>query len=171
MKHNIHQVLLFVICSTVLSAAQLRNMVVDSDTPLKDVHEVSVFINMGATLPAPYVPDFERVKKQISQKLAKSNLKLVVDAKVADVVLVVTEYDVDAGSVTSINMTGNVGTSTSHDRICLADEIKAYKGGKQPTTDDAPIWSVNEYCGFSWPANRAMDKFLIAIKKAREVKK
>jgi hypothetical protein len=146
-------------------SAQMRNMAVDDSGAMKNVHRVAVFINLGTTSPAPYQPNFERAKKQIGDKLKKFDLELVADAASADLVLVATEYNVNTGATASAYSTGATTTAVATDRICLADEIKVFKGGKTPSTDDAPIWSANESCGFSWPLNRAMDKFRKAIRK------
>jgi hypothetical protein len=77
----------------------------------------------------------------------------------------VREYNVNAGATASAYSIGGSTTAVANDRICLADEMRVFKGGKEPSLEDAPIWSANESCGFSWPLNRAMDKFRKAIRK------
>ena len=67
---------------------------------------------------------------------------------VADIVIVVHERNEGANNVT----------------ICLGDEVDVFKGGKAPSESDTPVWSVNEYCGISWPLNRALDKLIKAMK-------
>jgi fructose-specific component phosphotransferase system IIB-like protein len=116
-------------------------------------------------LAAPYRPDFARAKKQISDKLQKQKLQMVVEPTDADVVLVANEFNQNQGAVASATTVGQTTNAVAHDMICLGDEIKVYKGGKTPSESDAPIWSVSEVCGFSWPLNRAMDKLAKVMKK------
>lgn len=141
--------------------AQMRNMAVDESAAMKNVHKVAIFINLGPAAAARYRPDFERAKKQIEKKLEKQKLRLVADPADADLVLVVTEYNTSTGAIAH----GNGTTAIATDLICLADEIKVYKGGKTPAAEDAPVWSASDSCGFSWPLNRLMDKFGKAINK------
>jgi hypothetical protein len=146
--------------------AQMRNMAVDDSGAMKNIKKVAVFINLGQALPAPYQPDFDRAKKQVGEKLAKYKLQLVANASDADAVLVVTEYDVNAGATASGYTYGSGTTAVVRDRICLADDVKVFKGGKEPSPADASIWQASDSCGFSWPLNRLMDKFAKALKKA-----
>src|SRR5690348_17341836 len=120
--------------------AQMRNMAVDDSAAMKNVNKVAVFINLGTTMAAPYQPDFERAKKQIGEKLGKFKLELVPNAADADLVLVVTEFNQNAGAVASGYSYGGTTTAVARDKICLADEIKVFKGGKVPTSEEAPIW-------------------------------
>lgn len=146
------------------SFAQTRNMAVDATHVLKSAKKVAVFINLGPPAAAPYRPNFERAKKQISAKLAKQKLQLVLDPADADIVLVAHEFNSDMGATASATTIGTTTTATAQERICLGDELKVYAGGKTPSESDAPIWSVSEVCGFSWPLNRAMDKLAKAMK-------
>jgi|GEM_PF-6544781 len=147
------------------SFAQMRNMAEDNSTSMKQAKKVAVFINLGTSLPGWYQPSYERAKKLVGEKLTKQKLELVAKASDADLVLVVVEYNVNAGTSASAQSVGGTTTVHAQDHNCLADDLKVYKGGKQPTPDDSPIWSANESCGWSWPLNRAMDKLGKAMKK------
>jgi hypothetical protein len=129
--------------------AQLQNMATDDKLP-KSVKKVAVFIEIGQGEAAKYIPDFARAKKQVSEKLAKAKLQVAADPTDADLVLVVHELNEGA-------TTGEFAT------VCLGDKVEVFKGGKTPSESDTPIWSVNEYCGISWPLNRAMDKLTKAL--------
>ncbi len=155
----------FLLIGTGICVAQMRNMAVDDSGAMKNVKRVAVFINLGPAMPAPYEPDFDRAKKQIGEKLAKQKLDLVADPADADLVLVVTEFNINAGAIASAYTYGSSTTAVARDRICLGDEVKVFKGGKKPAQDDAPIWSASDSCGFSWPLNRLMDKFGKTLKK------
>ena len=144
---------------------QLRNMAVDETQILRDAKKVAVFIKVGIPAAAPYRPDFERAKKQIGAKLAKQKLQIVVGPAEADIVIVATEFNADRGATTGATTNGQTTTAVTHDMICLGDEINVFRGGKEPSDSDVPIWSVSEVCGFSWPLNRAMDKLAKAMKK------
>lgn len=144
---------------------QLRNMAVDETQILKNARKVAVFINLEPPAAAPYRPDFARAKKQISEKLTKQKLQLVVEPAEADVILVATEFNESRGTTASTTTYGQTTTAVAHDVICLGDEVKVFKGGKAPSKGDAPIWSASEVCRFSWPLNRAMDKLAKAMKK------
>lgn len=146
-------------------AGQLRNMAVDETHVLKTAKKVAVFINIGPPAAAPYLPDFARAKKQIGEKLAKQKLQLVIEPADADIILVATEFNENRGSTASATTYGQTTTAVTHDMICLGDEIKVFHGGRAPSETDAPIWSISEVCGFSWPLNRAMDKLAKAMKK------
>jgi hypothetical protein len=150
------------------AAGQLRNMAVDDTQALKTAKKVAVFINLGPPAAAPYRPDFARAKKQISEKLAKQKLQLVVEPADADIVLVATEFNENRGATASATTYGQTTTAVAHDVICLGDEIKVFKGGKAPAEGDTPIWSASEVCGFSWPLNRAMDKLAKAMRITKE---
>jgi hypothetical protein len=141
------------ICALVLlassSVGQLQNIVVDDGSAiLKSAKKAAVFIELGTPGAASYVPDFARAKKQTNEKLAKTNLQVVASPADADIVIVVHELNEGANKVT----------------ICLGDKVEVFKGGKAPTESDTPVWSVNEYCGISWPLNRALDKLIKAMK-------
>jgi hypothetical protein len=128
---------------------QLQNIVVDDgDATLKSAKKAAVFIELGAPGAASYVPDFARAKKQTYEKLAKTRLQVVASPADADIVIVVHELNEGANKVT----------------ICLGDKVDVFKGGKAPVESDTPVWSVNEYCGISWPLNRALDKLIKAMK-------
>ncbi|HEY0308971.1 MAG TPA: hypothetical protein VGB94_12490 [Acidobacteriaceae bacterium] len=148
---------LLVLGAFVQCFGQLHNMAgngdIDSNAILRSAEKVAVFIELGPPATAPYVPDFARAKKQISDKLAKAKLNTVVNPADADIVIVV--HEINEGSV------GNSFKDTS----CLGDKVDVFKGGHVPADSDAPIFSVNEYCGISWPLNRAMDKLLKAMKR------
>lgn len=147
------------------NAAQLRNAAVDETVVLKSAKKVAVFINLGNPAAAPYRPDFARAQKQITEKLTKQKLQLVVEPADADIVLVAREFNENRGAVASATTIGQTTTAVAQDFICLGDEIKVFKGGKAPSESDAPIWSTTEVCGFSWPLNRAMDNLAKARKK------
>jgi hypothetical protein len=115
---------------------------------LKSAKKVAVLIEVGPPAAAYYIPDFPRAKKQMSQKLARVKLIVVTDPIDADVVIVVHEQNEGANNVT----------------ICLGDKLDVFKGGKAPAESDIPLFSVNEYCGVTWPLNRAMDKLIKAMK-------
>ena len=137
--------LMFAIFLSSTCIGQMQNMGVDASKAMKNVSKVAVYFNVGAVAGVRYLPDSERAKKQISEKLTKQKLQLVASSVDADLILVVTEYN------------------TEND--CLADEIKVFKGGRSLLPDDSPIWSTNDSCGVSWPLNRAMDKFGKALKR------
>ena len=122
--------------------SQMQNMAEDHSGDMKNAHKVAVFINLGPTSPAPYQPNFDRAKKQIGEKLEKQKLQLVLDPKDADLILVVNEYNASAGAVASSHSYGSTTTTVAHDRVCLGDELKVFKGRKMPLPDDA----VNLVC-------------------------
>ena len=132
------------LCS--LANAQLQNIATDEKLP-KSVKKVAVFIEVGPGEAAAYIPDYARAKKQVSEKLAKAKLQVVAGPTDAEIVLVVHELNEGATSAT----------------VCLGDKLDVFKGGKPPSESDTPIWSVNEYCGISWPQNLAMDKLIKAL--------
>jgi hypothetical protein len=134
---------------SVSAQAQLQNMTTDDKLP-KSVKTVAVFFEIGRGEAAKYIPDFARAKRQVSEKLAKAKLQVAADPTDADIVLVVHELNEGA-------TTGQFAT------VCLGDKLDVFKGGKIPSESDTPIWSVNEYCGISWPLNRAMDKLTKAL--------
>ncbi|MFZ0395840.1 MAG: hypothetical protein WCF17_02665 [Terracidiphilus sp.] len=147
---------LFAVAASASCFCQLRNMVTDAvtdpDGTLRSAKKVAVFIELGTPVDsqgAYYVPDFARAKKQVTEKLKKAKLEAVANPSEADVVIVVHEVNEGANTVT----------------ICLGDKLDVYKGGRIPAKSDTPIFSVNEYCGISWPLNRAMDKLLRAMKR------
>ena len=115
---------------------------------LKSAKKVAVLIEVGVPAAAYYIPDFPRAKKQMAEKLAKTKLIVVANPVDSDIVIVVHEQNEGANNVT----------------ICLGDKLEVFKGGKAPTESDIPIFSVNEYCGVTWPLNRAMDKLIKAMK-------
>jgi hypothetical protein len=156
---------LFVALFVSSSGGQLRNMAVDETQVLRAAKTVAVFIKLGPPAAAPYRPDFERARKQISVKLAKQKLQVVVEPVDADIVVVVTEFNEDRGATASATTYGQTTTAIAHDVICLGDEVKVFRGGKAPSDSDIPIWSASEVCGFSWPLNRAMDRLAKAMKK------
>jgi hypothetical protein len=129
-----------------LANAQLQNIATDEKLP-KSVKKVAVFIEIGPGEAAAYIPDYARAKKQVSEKLAKAKLQVVAAPTDAEIVLVVHEL--------------NEGATTA--TVCLGDKVDVFKGWKAPSDSDTPIWSVNEYCGISWPLNRAMDKLIKAL--------
>jgi hypothetical protein len=135
------------LCS--LAKAQLQNIATDEKLP-KSVKKVAVFIEVGPGEAAAYIPDYARAKKQVSEKLAKANLQVVAGPTDAEIVLVV--HELNEGATTGARAT-----------VCLGDKLDVFKGGKAPSDSDTPIWSVNEYCGISWPLNRAMDKLIKAL--------
>jgi hypothetical protein len=150
----------FVITASVICFGQLQNMVTtdaaDDSKLLKTAKTVAVFIDVGKPVDsqgALYIPDFVRAKKQVSEKLSKAGLVAVANPTSADIVIVVHEV--------------NEGETQWADKktICLGDKLDVFKGGKVPSESDTPIFTVNEYCGISWPLNRAMDKLINAIKK------
>ena len=141
---------------TANSFAQMTNMADDTQV-LKSAKKVAVFINLDRPAAARWRPDLQRAKKQMTEKLAKQKLQLVQNPADADIVLVVREFNSDSGSGVAVGTTYN-------ETICLGDELKVYAGGKTPSEDDAPIWSVSEAFGFSWPLNRALDKLAKAMK-------
>jgi hypothetical protein len=134
-----------------LVSAQLQNIVTDDKLP-KSVKKVAVFIETGPGEAATYIPDFARAKRQVSEKLAKAKLQVVASANDAELVLVVHELNEGA-------------TTGAHATVCLGDKLEAFKGGRNPSDSDTPIWTVNEYCGISWPLNRAMDKLIKALEQ------
>jgi hypothetical protein len=143
----------FVLAVSLTSVGQLQNIAGDDGSAiLKSATKAAVFIELGTPDAASYVPDFARAKKQTSEKLAKTRLQVVANPADADIVIVVHEL--------------NEGASHLGDRvsICLGDKVEVFKGGKAPTESDTPVWSVNEYCGISWPLNRALDKLIKAMK-------
>jgi hypothetical protein len=153
---NVILTYMFVLTTSVTCFGQLQNMVTgdvaDVKGLLKSAKNVAVFIELGtpaAAQTAYYVPDFARAKKQVSEKLAKAGLVAVANPADADIVIVVHE----------INEGGTGGA------ICLGDKLDVFKGGKAPSESDAPIFSANEYCGLSWPLNRAMDRLIKAMKR------
>jgi hypothetical protein len=112
---------------------------------LKTAKKVAVFINLGPPAAAPYRPDFDRAKKQISAKLAKQKLQLVEHPADADIVLVAREFNSDSGAATaSATSYGNTTTAVAHNTICLGDEVKVFNGGKTPSETDTPIFLVSE---------------------------
>jgi hypothetical protein len=152
------------------ASGQLRNAADDYTGVLKAAKKVAVFIDvgtpaLGTPTAGPYRPDFARAKKQITEKLSKQNLKLVVESSDADIVLVAREFNESDGAVASATSLGPTTTAVAQDLICLGDEVKVFKGGKAPSEADTPIWSTTEVCGFSWPLNRAMDKLAKLIKQ------
>lgn len=153
---NLILICLFALATPALCSCQLQNMVTgegsDPGGILKSAKKVSVFIEIGTPVEsqgAYYIPDFSRAKKQVSEKLTKSRLEVVANPAEADVVIVVHEVNEGANKVT----------------ICLGDKVEVFKGGKPPSSSDTPIFSVNEYCGISWPLNRAMDKLIKTMKR------
>ncbi len=141
----------FVVSIFVNCVGQLQNMITDGDELLKSAKKVSVFIELGhpaSPAAARYLPDFARAKRQVAEKLSKAKLETAANPADADIVIVVHEL--------------NEGTNGA--TICLGDELDVFKGGKAPSESDTPIWSVNEYCGISWPLNRALDKLIKAMK-------
>ncbi len=155
-------VLAMLVCDGI---GQLRNMAIDETQVLKNAKKVAVFIDLKPPAAAPYRPDFERAKKQITEKLAKMKLQVVQQPSEADVVLVATEFNEDRGAVASATSYGQTTTAIAKETICLGDELKVFKGGKAPSDGDSPIWSTSEVCGFSWPLNRALDKLAKAVKR------
>jgi hypothetical protein len=129
-----------------LASAQLQNIATDEKLP-KSVKKVAVFIEVGPGEAAAYIPDYARAKKQVSEKLAKANLQVAAGPTDADIVLVVHELNEGA----------------THATVCLGDKLDVFKGGKPPSDGETPLWTVNEYCGISWPLNRAMDKLIKAL--------
>ncbi|MGB9106600.1 MAG: hypothetical protein WCC59_17745 [Terriglobales bacterium] len=145
---------------------QMRNMAVNDTNVLKNAGKIAVFINLGQPAAARYRPDFDRAKKQISKKLAESKLELVETPEDADIVLVVNEFNSANGvAIGSASTYGQTTAGVMQSMICLADEVRVFKGGRRPQPEDAPIWSASEACGWSWPLNRAMDKLAKAMKK------
>jgi hypothetical protein len=143
----------FVIVASLASVGQLQNITADDgDAILKSAKKAAVFIELGTPDAASYVPDFARAKKQTNEKLAKTKLQVVASPADADIVIVV--HELNEGAT-------HVGDRVS---ICLGDKVEVFKGGKAPAESDAPVWSVNEYCGISWPLNRALDKLAKAMK-------
>jgi hypothetical protein len=139
---NVILICVFVSAALLNCVGQLQNMVADGDVVLKSAKKVAVLIELGPPAAARYLPDFARAKKQATEKLAKARLQVVPSPADADIVIVVHERNEGANNVT----------------ICLGDEVDVFKGGKAPSESDTPVWSVNEYCGISWPLNRALDK-------------
>ena len=124
---------------------------------LQSARTATVVIKMGNPANADaarYVPDFSRAKKQLIGKLSKK-VQLVANPADADIVIVAVELN-----------EGENGNT-----ICLGDKVEVFKGGKTPSESDAPIWAVNEYCGFSWPLNRALDKLIKAMELPKEKKR
>jgi hypothetical protein len=115
---------------------------------LKSAKKVAVLIEVGAPAAAYYLPDFPRAKKQMAQKLAKTKLIVVANPIDADIVIVAQEQNEGANNITT----------------CLGDKLDVFKGGKTPSESDIPLFSVNEYCGVTWPLNRAMDKLIKSMK-------
>jgi hypothetical protein len=139
--------LVFLISSSFVG--QLQNIVTEGgEGILRSAKKAAVFIELGPPDAATYVPDFTRAKKRTYEKLAKTRLQIVASPADADIVIVVHEQNEGANKVT----------------ICLGDKVDVFKGGKAPSETDTPIWSVNEYCGISWPLNRALDKLTKAVK-------
>jgi len=178
MRKVIH-ICVFRLTSSLVCFGQLQNMVTDdggdSDKFLKSAKNVAVFIELGPPAATRFIPDFARAKKQVTEKLNKAGLHVVADPARADVVIVVHELNEGAiggnGGVIFCN-TNEVSSEMSNTTcsginvmICLGDKLEVFKGGKVPSNSDTPIFSVNEYCGFSWPLNRAMDKLLKAMKR------
>lgn len=145
---NVILICVFVSAALLNCVGQLQNMVADGDVVLKSAKKVAVFIELGPPAAARYLPDFARAKKQATEKLAKARLQVVPSPADADIVIVVHERNEGANNVT----------------ICLGDEVDVFKGGKAPSESDTPVWSVNEYCGISWPLNRALDKLIKTMK-------
>ena len=155
---------ILVLAFSVLCFSQLQNMVTndaaDNSKLLKTAKTVAVFIDVGKPVDsqgALYIPDFLRAKKQVSEKLSKARLVAVADPTSADIVIVV--HEVNEGETQWSDYNGN------HKTVCLGDKLDVFKGGKVPSESDTPIFTVNEYCGISWPLNRAMDRLIKAIKK------
>ena len=148
---NVILVSAFVSATFINCVGQLQNMVADGDAVLRSARKVAVFIELGhpaSPAAAHYLPDFARAKKQATEKLAKAKLQVVASPGDADIVIVVHELNEGSNNVT----------------ICLGDEVNVFKGGKLPSESDTPVWSVNEYCGISWPLNRAFDKLIKAMR-------
>lgn len=145
---NVILICAFVSAALLNCVGQLQNMVADENVVLKSAKKVTVFIELGPPAAARYLPDFARAKKQVTEKLTKARLQVVASPVDADIVIVVHERNEGANNVT----------------ICLGDEVDVFKGGKAPSESDTPVWSVNEYCGISWPLNRALDKLIKAMK-------
>ena len=164
-EHKRTTFLLLVAVAVNFSVAQSRNMAVDETPVLKTAKKVAIFINLAPPGGGPYRPDFERAKAQITKKLAKQKLQLVEKPTDADIVLIVTEFNENHGATASATTYGQTTNAVAHDLICLGDEIKVFKGGKEHADSDIPIWTTSEVCGFSWPLNRAMDKLAKAMKK------
>jgi hypothetical protein len=143
---------IFVLAASVSCFGQLLTSatadVADPGGLLISAKKVMVLIEVGPPAAASYIPDFPRAKKQVSEKLAKIRLVAVANPADADIVIVVHEQNEGANSVT----------------ICLGDKLEVFRGGKVPSASDTPIFSVNEYCGVTWPLNRAMDKLIKAMK-------
>jgi len=146
----------FLLVASVSCSGQLQNIVTgdaaDADRILKSAKKVAVFIDLGTPVEsqgAYFVPDFARAKKQVTEKLTKAKLEIVANPYEADIVIVVHEVNEGANSAT----------------ICLGDKLDVFKGGKVPSPSDIPIFSVNEYCGNSWPLNRDMDKLIKAMRR------
>jgi hypothetical protein len=151
-----------------LSDSQMRNIAIDNSQLLKQAKKVVVFINLENPAAAPYRPDYDRAKKQVSEKLGKQRLQVVASPEQADIVIVVREFNATMGATAQATTYGQSTTATAKDLICLGDELKVFRGGKTPSDSDAPIYSVSEVCGFSWPLNRAMDKFAKARKEMKQ---
>jgi hypothetical protein len=146
---NVISICALVLLASSSSGGQLQNIIVDdAGAILKSAKKAAVFIELGAPGAATYLPDFARAKKQTNEKLAKTKLQIVASPADADIVIVVHEMNEGANKVT----------------ICLGDKVEVFKGGNTPSESDTPIWSVNEYCGISWPLNRALDKLVKAMK-------
>jgi hypothetical protein len=145
---NVTLIVAFALLVSLSCVGQLQNMVTDGDGMLKSAKKAAVFIELGTPAAARYVPDFARAKKQTTEKLAKAGLEVVVSPTDADIVIVV--HELNEGAI--------------KDTICLGDKVDVFKGGKVPAESDTPIWSVNQYCGFSWPLNRALDKLVKTMK-------
>lgn len=122
--------------------------VADSDGLPKSAKKTAVILDIGHPAAAYYIPDYPRAKKQLAEKLTKTRLVVVGNTADADIVIVVHEQNEGANGTT----------------ICLGDKLEVFKGGKTPSASDTPIFSVNEYCGVTWPLNRAMDKLIRAMK-------
>ncbi len=157
--------IVFVLSITSFCSAQMRNALSDEgEAMLRKAKTAALLINIREPMAAPYKPEFDRAKKQALKKLAEiKDLQLISDPLKADIVIVVDEYNVPAGATGTGYSNGTYSSVTVRERICLADSVKVYLGGKEPTTSDAPIWTKSESCGFSWPLNRTFDAF----KKAR----
>jgi hypothetical protein len=138
-----------------LSWSQTINVAVE-DSRLKTAKTIAIFIDKGPELPSPYPPDLDRAKKQVMKKISGwKRLQLVAEPAQADIVMVITEFNQNAGVIAH-----SYGSrAVAHDKNCLADEVKIYPGGKKPASDDIAIWSRSESCGWSWPLNRALDAF------------
>lgn len=145
---NVILICALVVVASLGCVAQLQNIVTEGDGILKSAKKAAVFIELGTPAAARYVPDFARAKKQATEKLAKATLQVVASPADADIVVVVHEINEGGNNVT----------------ICLGDKVDVFKGGKAPSEADSPIWTVNEYCGVSWPLNRALDKLVKAMK-------